>query len=80
MFDDLVKKTVRFFTDYGIDPIYATTFLIIITHILFDFRKYKNWKSISTIQKSYTIIGLIAVLVLIVLSMLNLLGYFDTGK
>ena len=80
MFEDLAKKIIRFFADFGVDPIYAATSLIVIVHMLFDFRKYKNWKSISTIQKSYTIIGLVAVLVFIALSTLNLLGYFNTRK
>ena len=69
--NELTKILISIEEKTGIDPIYFSTLVIIIAHLLFDIRKYKNWNKINTGQKFYTIIMLIAVIFFVLLSFLH---------
>lgn len=69
--NELTKILISIEEKTGLDPIYFSTLLIICAHLLFDFRKYRNWNKINTGQRFYTIITLIAVIFFILLSLLH---------
>ncbi len=71
--NELTKIFISIQKGLGVDPIYFATFVMTLTHLLFDYRRYKNWNTITSGQKFYTIVTLIAVLIAMTLSIFRLL-------
>ena len=69
----LANELYNILSKYNLDIIYTTTIIIVLAHIIFDSKHYKNWKSISGGKKFYTIITLIATIFFIILSLMRFL-------
>jgi hypothetical protein len=67
----LAKDLYNILSRYNLDVIYTTTIIIIVAHIIFDYKHYKNWNSISAGKKFYTVTTLIAAIGFIILSFMR---------
>jgi hypothetical protein len=69
----LANELYNILSKYNLDIIYTTTFIIVLAHIIFDLKHYRNWKSISFGKKFYTVTTLIAAIFFIILSLMRFL-------